>query len=161
MLQTVTPQQLAQFKNKNMVRGIRNNNPGNIDYNPANDWKGQISRETIAKADPAALDPRFCQFSGPEWGLRALLSLLRTYQRKYNLHTTKEIISRWAPSTENDTNAYVASVVKSAGLPSAASVVNLNDLKTAVGFMEAIVKHENAGQTYPAEVYQQAFGLAA
>ncbi|WP_274539958.1 hypothetical protein [Xenorhabdus mauleonii] len=25
-----------------MTRGIRNNNPGNIDYNPVNDWQGQL-----------------------------------------------------------------------------------------------------------------------
>ena len=26
------------------TRGVRNNNPGNIDYNPANQWQGQLSQ---------------------------------------------------------------------------------------------------------------------
>lgn len=25
-----------------IARGIRNNNPGNIDYNPRNQWQGQV-----------------------------------------------------------------------------------------------------------------------
>ncbi|BDM23053.1 hypothetical protein KMS_R28100 [Pseudomonas sp. LRP2-20] len=26
-------------------RDVRNNNPGNIDFNPRNDWQGQIGKE--------------------------------------------------------------------------------------------------------------------
>ncbi|WP_310740157.1 hypothetical protein [Arsenophonus apicola] len=28
--------------NVKAARGIRNNNPGNIDYNPVNKWQGQL-----------------------------------------------------------------------------------------------------------------------
>lgn len=38
------------------ARGIRNNNPGNIDFNPLNAWLGQIGLEVgVAK-------PRFARF---------------------------------------------------------------------------------------------------
>lgn len=31
----------------NQSRGIRNNNPGNIDYNPVNNWKGQLPFDPV------------------------------------------------------------------------------------------------------------------
>ncbi|HDF2344629.1 TPA: structural protein, partial [Morganella morganii] len=53
-----------------MSRGIRNNNPGNIDYRPANNWKGQLPYDK-------SIEPRFCRFSAPEYGIRAIIALLR------------------------------------------------------------------------------------
>ncbi|WP_327213550.1 MULTISPECIES: hypothetical protein [Xenorhabdus] len=43
-----------------MSRGISNNNPGNIDHNPANKWQGQIGIKTGVK------NPRFCLFESPD-----------------------------------------------------------------------------------------------
>lgn len=58
-----------------MTRGIRNNNPGNIDYNPANKWQGQLPMDKV-------IEPRFCRFESPEYGIRALMKLLSTYHKK-------------------------------------------------------------------------------
>ncbi len=52
-----------------MTRGIRNNNPGNIDHNPKNKWQGQLQH------DPK-IEKRFCRFESPEYGIRALMKLL-------------------------------------------------------------------------------------
>ncbi|WP_256670890.1 structural protein [Pseudomonas sp. AN3A02] len=82
------------------TRGVRNRNPGNIDYVAANYWQGEL------KPDPA-IEKRFARFDTPENGICALGKLLLTYQRKHGLKTVKAIISRWAPSVENDTAAYV------------------------------------------------------
>lgn len=84
-------------------RGIRSNNPGNIDFNKANDWLGQLPFDPL-------IESRFARFDKPENGIRALGKLLRNYRTKYGLDTVKGLINLWAPSNENDTAAYVAAV---------------------------------------------------
>ncbi|YAP80463.1 hypothetical protein AB0856_001676 [Xenorhabdus stockiae] len=39
-----------------MTRGIRNNNPGNIDYNKANKWQGLLLRKAAEKKAGASND---------------------------------------------------------------------------------------------------------
>lgn len=123
-----------------VARGIRNNNPGNIDYNPANNWQGQL------KVDKN-IEPRFCRFDTPENGIRALGKLLQTYQSKYGLTTVEGIINRWAPSVENNTSAYVRSVEKTIGsIPGA--TITLKDPRTLGLFIKAIIRHENSNYEY-------------
>jgi len=122
-------------------RGVRSNNPGNIDYNPANQWQGQL------KPDPA-IEKRFARFDTPENGIRALGKLLLTYQRKYGLRTVKAIISRWAPPEENDTAAYVHAVEANTGTAPGAEI-DLTQAQVMRGFVKAIIHHENAGYAYP------------
>lgn len=133
---------------KSIARGVRNNNPGNIDYNKANQWQGQLGLEV------GVPKPRFARFDSPENGLRALGRLLQTYQSKHGLKTVKQIISRWAPSTENDTEAYVRSVEKRTGTTPGAEV-NMKDPKVLRGFMEAIVIHENGYNPYTDAIYAE------
>lgn len=123
------------------TRGVRNRNPGNIDYNPANKWQGQL------KPDPA-VEKRFARFDTPENGIRALGKLLLTYQRKHGLKTVEAIISRWAPSAENDTAAYVRAVEANTGTRPGAEV-DLTRPAVMSGFVKAIIHHENAGYAYP------------
>ena len=80
------------------TRGIRNNNPGNIEKSKNNKWQG------MAESQP---DKRFITFTSPEWGIRAIARILINYKDKYDLDTVKKIISRWAPPSENNTGAYV------------------------------------------------------
>lgn len=55
-------------------RGVRNNNPGSIDYNPHNAWQGQLGLEIgVAKL-------RFARFDHPENGIRSLAKLLFSYR---------------------------------------------------------------------------------
>lgn len=79
-------------------RGIRNNNPGNIDRG-RDRWQGM-------SADQSG-DPRFIVFDGPEWGVRAIVRVLRSYRDKHKLRTVEGIISRWAPPHENPTDVYI------------------------------------------------------
>ena len=84
------------------TRGIRNNNPANIRRGCA--WKGLTEKQT---------DKEFCQFTSMTWGVRALLFALRTYVRRYHLHTVREIITRWAPPSDgNNTEKYIEFVEK-------------------------------------------------
>lgn len=135
-------------------RGIRNNNPGNIEISTSA-WKGKR-----AKADNT--DGRFEQFDNTDgvganvWGLRALYKILATYRTSYNLTTVRGIITRWAPPTENDTEAYIAAVAKAVG-KSATAVLDMSDYPK---LMAAIVQHENGVQPYPAADFNKAISLA-
>ena len=76
------------------------NNPLNIRYNKANCWLGQI-------------EPRkgFCQFKELFYGYRAAVLLVLRYF-KFNVNTIRLVVSRWAPSIENNTDAYIRFVSK-------------------------------------------------
>lgn len=124
------------------ARGVRNRNPGNIDYNRANQWQGQLGLEV------GVPKPRFARFDTPENGIRALGKLLQTYQRKHGLKTVEAIINRWAPSVENDTAAYVRAVEANTGTR-LGSEIDLTQPKVMTGFVKAIIHHENAGYAYP------------
>src|SRR5580765_8407530 len=71
-------------KSLNIPRGIRNNNPGNIDYNANNDWVGKVPKEKNT-------DSRFEQFTDYKYGVRALIMLLRTYIKQKNLDTVTKV----------------------------------------------------------------------
>jgi len=87
-------------------RGIRNNNPLNIRRNPRNRWRGLRKEQT---------DKSFCQFAEMKWGLRAAIRLMENYIRR-GAQTPRQIISRWAPPSENDTASYVRKACQRAGL---------------------------------------------
>jgi hypothetical protein len=89
-----------------MTRGQRNNNPLNIRRIPGVTWKGQSPEQT---------DKAFVQFRSMEWGLRAAFCILRTYARKYKANRIRDIISRWAPPSENDTDRYIKNVCQWTG----------------------------------------------
>ena len=129
------------------TRGVRNRNPGNIDYNPANQWQGQL------KPDPG-IEKRFARFDTAENGIRALGKLLLTYQRKHGLKTVRAIINRWAPSVENDTAGYVRAVEANTGTRPDAEV-DLKQIEVMSGFVKAIIHHENSGYAYPERVLSE------
>ena len=79
-----------------LPRGIRNKNPGNIKL--GTDWDGLASDQT---------DPTFCIFDEAVMGIRALMKILLTYRFTHKKTSVDDIISRWAPPSENDTNAYI------------------------------------------------------
>ncbi|APE99591.1 structural protein P5 [Pseudomonas putida] len=131
-------------------RGVRNRNPGNIDYNPRNAWQGQLGlEESVSK-------PRFARFDHPENGIRALGKLLINYRGKdgmpgvggKGIDTVLETINRWAPSNENDTQAYASAVAKRLGVKPT-DPINIKDPATLRGMVLSIIIHENGGNPYP------------
>lgn len=95
-----------------MSRGLRNNNPGNIIKNNTK-WKG-LSRDQT--------DPKFFIFDDIYYGYRAVFKTLRTYKEKHGLNTIEGMISRWAPTFENNTEGYIKAVSKGAGISRDAEV---------------------------------------
>lgn len=138
------------------ARGIRNNNPGNIDYNPRNAWQGQLGLEV------GSAKPRFARFDSPENGIRALAKLLINYRGKdgmpgvggKGIDTVLETINRWAPSNENDTSAYAKAVAQKIGVQ-ITDVIDIRDLQVLRGIVTAIITHENGGNPYPAVIINE------
>lgn len=123
-------------------RSVRNNNPGNIDR-VKTIWNGE-------DRSPAALakESRFCVFTSPVFGFRAIAITLQTYATKYSLHNIAGIITRWAPDNENDTAAYIAAVSKAVGVKADQSI-DVMRLVHAFPIVKAIARHESGGDYWP------------
>lgn len=134
-----------------ITRGIRNNNPGNIDWNKANNWVGQVGIETKVGGNT----PRFVVFDSPENGIRALGKLLQTYYNKYGLNTVRKILVRYAPELENDTSAYIRAVADRSGLGPDQKIASIKDRKVLGALMHSIIKHENANYEYSDAVFNE------
>jgi len=132
------------------ARGIRNNNPGNIRW--GDDWDGLVPKSQRT-------DKSFCQFTAPEYGIRAMIIILRNYEKKHGLNTVRKIINRWAPPVENDTEAYVNSVAKQVGVD-ADKVIDVTDSRVMIPLLEAIITHENGSQPYEFAIFVKAIDLA-
>nr|WP_237333103.1 structural protein [Vibrio anguillarum] len=126
-----------------VTRGIRNNNPANIEDN-GTPWRGRMGN-----------DGRFIIFDSPVNGIRALARILNTYKVKHGLNTIEGIINRFAPPVENDTNSYIAHAEKVVGVP---RNMPLTPDKYP-SLIKVIIKHENGVQPYSDEVINA--GIAA
>lgn len=87
------------------MRGLRNNNPLNIRHSK-DQWEGRAETQT---------DKEFVQFKTMAYGYRAAWRILHTYYKRLSERkkhfTVENIISRWAPPTENDTKQYIRTVL--------------------------------------------------
>ncbi|EMF7563562.1 lytic transglycosylase domain-containing protein [Serratia marcescens] len=129
-------------------RGIRNNNPGNIDY---------VGQAGATLERPGG---RFARFETAFDGLKAMArQLLRYFDGKTTgrrLQTISEIISTWAPGNENNTAAYIKRLSDMMGVSPNARL-NLRDPSTMSALMGGIIHHENGRNPYSGEV----IGMAA
>lgn len=80
-------------------RGLRNNNPGNM----------------RAVGNQAADRAGFRVFGSMDEGIRAAEAQLQRYADR-GINTVENIISTWAPPSENDTKSYIAHVVAETGM---------------------------------------------
>lgn len=88
-------------------RGIRNNNPLNIEDGPF----------TRSQPGYAGSDGRFAKFQTPEHGVSAANALLDSYGQNHGLNTVAGIVGRWAPVSDgNNVSAYAADVAGKLGI---------------------------------------------
>ena len=127
------------------TRGVRNSNPGNL-RKSKDQWEGAIGD-----------DGEFVIFDSPESGVRALAKNLQSYGRQ-GYDSIEKIINRWAPPNENDTQAYIDSVVDATGIPATQSL-DLSNPDTLSSLAQAISLHET-GSRYDPEVYQKGVARA-
>ncbi|MFI0399662.1 MAG: hypothetical protein ACH34X_11300 [Thiolinea sp.] len=123
-----------------LPRGIRNNNPGNVEHSPSNKWLGLSDNPS---------DGRYCRFDNPRSGIRAFVLLLLKYQTEYRLKTISAMLNRYAPRQDNNaTDAYIEHVAKAAGVKGK-TPVSIRDFRTAKAIVTAIIEFENGIQPYP------------
>lgn len=88
----------------NMPRSVRNNNPLNIRISN-NQWDGKINGS----------DSDFEKFETPVYGFRAAGKILLNYQRLHGLTTIEQMINRFAPPVENETQSYIQHIAAELG----------------------------------------------
>ncbi len=114
-----------------MSRGLNNNNPGNI--RKSNDV---FLGEKIPSSDVA-----FKQFTHIKYGYRAMFVTIGTYIcNGYN--TLEKIVARWAPSSENNTAAYVQAVEKWSKV-NRSKTLSLKNGKEVIKIVSAMSRFEN------------------
>lgn len=124
-------------------RGMRNNNPGNIKETGTN-WKGQLK---------PTQDPPFAQFETMLYGTRAMIILVKRTYRNMGLNTIRGIVSRYAPPSENITDAYINAVSRRTGLDPDRILATEQDYKNVI---QAMAYHENGFDALPDILYYQA-----
>jgi hypothetical protein len=131
-----------------MTRGLRNNNPGNIEYD-GTAWEGL--------ANPPN-DGVYCVFTDPVYGIRAMARTISNYIAVDGIASTvTAIVSRYAPPAANDTVSYIADVDNQLGLTPGNDAVNLaTDLPSLVA---AMIQHENGINPYSSATILQGINL--
>lgn len=127
-------------------KGIRNNNPGNLRTGSGGS---------------------FGHYANPQAGLNALSKQLMLYYNGKSaaagyqkLTTLRQIISTYAPSSENNTSAYIADLARKLGVSPDAQL-NLRNPAQLQALMRGIVQHENGMNPYSAEMFHAAAGNVA
>lgn len=119
--------------------GYRINNPLNIRYSAANNWKGQTGQQS-----------GFCVFDTPENGIRAAMVNLKSYRKK-GVVTIGDIISRWAPPTENNTQNYIDFVCRKLGADASAEIEQ--NAASYIALLQAMCIMEIGAQPYTESVW--------
>lgn len=120
------------MSNSNILpRGLRNNNAGNI----------RLSKTRYLGEVVPSSDKTFKQFKTMAWGYRAVFVLLDSYFRK-GLITLRQMISRYAPPNENDTESYIRNVAQNAVVDPDAPL-DVNDRNVMILVVAAISNVEN------------------
>ena len=132
-----------------MVLSVENNNPGNIrDVGIA--WEGRTGSNS-----------GFVTFATPELGVRALTRNLYTYQNR-GLTSVRDMISTWAPPSENDTTGYVNFVAGQMGVDPDAPVNLSNNPALTQQMVGAMIQMEggSAASAYFSPHIASGVGLA-
>lgn len=114
-----------------MPRGIRNNNPGNLNY------AGQAGA-TMEGGEGG----RFAVFESMQHGVAALYKQLQLYFKR-GINTLSSIVKTYAPASDNNNvDAYISALTKATG-KGANEVLDSGDTATIARLMKGIVDHEN------------------
>lgn len=88
-----------------------------------------------------------------------MVKVLDRYYTQYKLKTVYQIIRRWAPPAENNTDAYAKHVAEIVGVEPD-SVIDLEKDNILIPLLKAIVLHENGQQPYDEDTFKKAVALA-
>ncbi|HEJ9146302.1 TPA: hypothetical protein SML79_000265 [Serratia marcescens] len=114
----------------NNALGLRNNNPGNLRSAP----------------NTTGRNGGFVTFENPNDGLAALSRQLMLFGDR-GKNTLNSIIPTYAPSSENNTQAYIDALAKQTGF-NPAEPLDLHSPAVLEKLIPPIIKHENGAQPY-------------
>ncbi|MEL5513685.1 lytic transglycosylase [Serratia bockelmannii] len=141
----------GQFSGGNEPRGIRNNNPGNLNY---------VGQNGATLEDHAT--PRFARFNSAFEGFAALGKQIKAYYNGTSkaagyqkLQSVEDIISRFAPASENNTQGYINKLSKMLGVGRGDSL-NIQDPQVLATLMNGITQIENGKNPYAPEMVLKA-----
>ncbi|MDU3934375.1 MAG: hypothetical protein E7G96_13430 [Serratia liquefaciens] len=117
----------------NNALGLRNNNPGNLRAAP----------------NATGRNGGFVTFETPEDGLAALSRQLMLFGDR-GKNKLNSMIPTYAPSSENNTQAYIEAVAKQTGF-NPSEQLDLHSPGVLEKLIPAIIKHENGAQPYTAD----------
>ncbi|EEM1820578.1 hypothetical protein GKA92_20765 [Salmonella enterica subsp. enterica] len=121
------------------VRGVRNNNPGNLVASNQG-WDGELTS-----------DGKFSRFDTPEHGIRALAKNMRTYQKKHDLNTVSQMIGKFAPPEDhNDTATYIKAVAGMMGVDPEQHI-DTSDVGMLTKLVNSIITVENGSNPYTSQ----------
>lgn len=123
-----------------LPRGLRNNNPGNIRRN-----------SDVFQGEKTSSDKEFKQFKTMAYGYRAVFKILSNYYRNYHLKTIWQMIGRWAPEKENNTDAYIKAVSDYAGIP-ADDPIDITDREQMIRIVAGMSRVENGREADMSDV---------
>ena len=136
------------------MRGLRNNNPLNIRHSK-DKWQGIATTQT---------DKEFVQFQTMAYGSRAAWKTLQTYYKRLRErkkhYTVENIIRRWAPPQENDTNSYIRTVLALSGIGGQENllppenVMSYNRLSSLIAAMTVVENGIRPHQVDQEAIYQ-------
>lgn len=133
------------------TRGIRNNNPLNI--RKGNNWQGE--------RHPQA-DKEFEEFQSMIMGLRAGIKLVRNYidgKTSWGrpCQSIDALVTRWAPPSENNTQAYIKAVSEATGIHPLQRIYS-NNRDMVCRIVQAMAKQET-GSTIDMQLIRSAWDL--
>jgi hypothetical protein len=95
-------------QNKNLPRGLRNNNLGNLRISAVK-WQGKVPVQNNT-------DKSFEQFENVTFGIRAMLTDVANDITIKKFNTLTKLVTSYAPPSENDTVNYINFVSKYTGI---------------------------------------------
>ena len=119
---------------------VRQNNPGNLRFG-----QGEIGESG-----------GFAVFNSALEGFQALRRQLQIYASR-GLNSVQDIISKYAPSSENNTGAYINNLSRSMGV-GANQALNLQDPNTLSALMAGITRIESGYNPWSRDLINQAAG---
>lgn len=134
----------TEEKKDTLPRGVRNCNPGNIRL----PRKENMEKDRFIGELRPSRDKSFRTFVNMAYGYRAMHYLLRRYKNSYSLNTLEQMINRWAPPTENHTDAYIDFVAKRSGI-GRDQIVDVSNMTVMCRIVEAMTVMENGNKYEP------------
>ena len=123
-------------------KGIRNNNPMNLEFRSSIQWRGQLGT-----------DGRFAVFDTPVNGIRAGMINIHTKMVRDGLNSVRKILNRLSPSFENPTESFITFVSRRMGV---GADQPLTFAQHILPMSKAIVFFENGEDPYTDDQYREA-----